>query len=336
MIWRTFGLTFLLASTACTGSASPDTPSLVKETPIEVETDHELDAKPEIQIDENADNIEEQDDVSFEEVLEEFQSLNSRLEQVAYRLQKANMELCPRWLRDPGFTVHTATDYPESIRTIARALLPVSDGVSIRSVREGSSAHDAGLKTGDELVKLGTAWMPRGKSAAKFFRLNRTDLLIEDQLSVTVMRGSEELTKTISPETICRYPVNLFFSEHVNGHTDGDEVWITSELLRTVPDDVNLALVVAHEMAHAIEGHVEEYPSKSLELIADRMALIMMERAGYDIDRAISYWANAAHPHGQGNASRTHPSISDRLDHFQAVRDHIRQRQLDGLPLNFD
>lgn len=278
----------------------------------------------------------EQLTASFEEVLAEYQSLNARLEQVAYRLQSSNVELCPRLRRDPGFTVHTATDYPKDIRPFARAILPVTDGLSIRSVRPGSSADKAGLETGDVILKLGGSGLPRGQTAAKFYRLNQAELLVDESLKVAVERDKSTVQSEISPETICRYPVNLFFSENVNGHTDGDEVWITSQLLRTVPDDVNLALVVAHEMAHAIADHVDLYPSKSLELLADRMALIMMARAGYDIDRAISYWANAVHPHGQGRDSQTHPSISERLAHFESVRDYIRHRQANDLPLDFE
>jgi predicted Zn-dependent protease len=131
--------------------------------------------------------------------------------------------------------------------------------------------------------------------------------------------------------------VNVFYSERINGHTDGREVWITSQLMRTVADDVNLALVVAHEMAHAIAGHNMEVPTKALELEADRMALIMLSRGGYDIGRAVDYWQHAPHPHDPGQSvSKTHPSMGERFNNFRRVQREIETRLARGETLTFD
>ena len=274
-------------------------------------------------------------DETFADVLSDYRALNTRLEKVAYRLQKANVELCPVTQRSLGFTVHTIYDYPDNLQEIARAFLPVSESLSLRTVRAGSPAEQAGLRPGDQLVQLSGQYFPRGGTASRFYAAAAPRLLEGPQVEIKSRRGEQDLSFQAAPETLCGYPVNVFFSERINGHTDGAEVWITSELMRTVPDDVNLALIVAHEMAHAIAGHVEVEPHKRLELEADRMALIMLERAGFDIDAAIDYWAGAQHPHDGPNMSQTHPSIRERLTHFNAVREFIRERQADGLPLDF-
>ena len=273
--------------------------------------------------------------VTFEEVLAEYRALNTRLEGVAYSLQHANVDLCPKQTRTLGFTVHTIADYPDNLQPIARALLSVGNNLSLRTVREGSPADEAGLKAGDELIRLGGTYLPRGRTASRFFAAAAPQALEGDQVDVMVRRGETRETHSARPETICGYPVNVFFSERINGHTDGEEVWITSELMRTVPDDINLALVVAHEMAHAMAGHKNKTPSKRLELEADKMALIMLERAGYNIDRAIQYWAEAPHPHNGGQVDSTHPSTQERLVHFNAVREDIRSRQAAGHRLDF-
>ena len=105
--------------------------------------------------------------------------------------------------------------------------------------------------------------------------------------------------------------------------------------MKTVPDDVNLALIIAHEMAHAIKGHHRK--EKALELTADRMALVMMTRAGYDIDRAISYWKNAVHPHAEyQTASKTHPSISERYENFRKEQARIKRLKAAGKKLTFN
>lgn len=270
-------------------------------------------------------------DVSFSDVLDEYRTLNTRLENVAAPLLLANAGLCPRTRREPGFTVHTVQDYPEELRVVAKALLPVSDRLSLRTVREGGPADLAGLRPGDEVVKISTFYLPSGQTAKAMYRaLARTAFDVET-VTVSVRRGGTRIDVALSPETICDYPVNVFFSENINGHTDGDEVWITSQLLRTVPDDSNLALIVAHEMSHAIDGHMNRTPSKALELAADRMGLILMDRAGFDIDRAIAYWQNTRHPHQQyQNFSDTHPSIAERLAGFEATRADIAAARAAG------
>ncbi len=272
----------------------------------------------------------------FLAVLEEYQSYNTRLENVAYKLQKANVDLCPRTRRSLGFTVHSVSDYPDNLQDVARILLPVSDHLSLRTVRPGSQADAAGLVAGDQIVRIGELYLPRGKTVSTFYAAASPGQLRDDEVGLVIRRDGETLEHRLSPETLCGYPVNVFFSEQVNGHTDGEEVWITSELMRIIPDDVNLALIVAHEIAHAIAGHMDLTPHKRLELQADRMGLIMMERAGYDIDQAIAYWENAPHPHSDPRIVSTHPSVQERLTHFQAVREDIRARQQSGQALDFD
>jgi len=88
---------------------------------------------------------------------------------------------------------------------------------------------------------------------------------------------------------------------------------------------VNLALIIAHEMAHAIEGHQRK--AKGLELKADRMALVMMTRAGYDIDED-------PHADFQTN-SKTHPAIKVRYKNFRTEQARIEKLVAAGKALSF-
>ena len=107
--------------------------------------------------------------------------------------------------------------------------------------------------------------------------------------------------------------------------------------MRVVPDDVNLALIVAHEMAHAMAGHIEETPTRELELEADRMALVLMERAGYDIEAAISYWADAVHPHRNlQDSSDSHPAITERYENFRQEQARVNELKRAGKELEFN
>ena len=158
---------------------------------------------------------------------------------------------------------------------------------------------------------------------------------MQTRLTLQTPVGQRYATK-LRAETACDIPINVIFSNAVNGHTDGEEVFITSELMRTVPDDVNLALIAAHEMSHVIAGHQGQALGQAIELEADRMALVLMENAGYDIDAAISYWQRAVHPHEKHQGgSRSHPSIDARLLNFSTERARIRRQQALGQALTF-
>ena len=274
-------------------------------------------------------------ELAFAAILEEHQSYNARLQDVAAPLLKANAELCPRTTRDIGITVHTLSDYQPNLQPFAEVLMGASDRLSVRTVRDGSPADESGLKTGDVIIGINGAYMPGGFTVQRFFEVATQNAYKRKSAELEVRRAEERLTLTMKPETICDYPANVFFNDKANGHTDGEQVIITSELMKTVPDDVNLALIIAHEMAHAIKGHQRK--EKALELKADRMALVLMTRAGYDIDRAISYWKDAAHPHAEfQKTSKTHPSITERYENFRQEQIRIEQRQTAGQKIRFN
>ncbi len=278
-----------------------------------------------------------EDEVSFADVLTQYQALNARLELIAAPLLLANTKLCPQTKRSLGLTVHTVSDYPPNLQLIARELLGVSNRLSIRTVRTGSPADMAGLKMGDDIIQIAGNYIPRGDTVQRFYAAATQGPYKNETIGLTVNRGGETIETTAHPETICGYPVNVYFSEEMNGHTDGEQVLVTSQLMRNIPDNVNLALIIAHEMGHAIAGHTDQSKSKKLELKADRMALVLMQRAGYDINAAISYWQRANHPHADfQRSSKTHPSISERYENFKSEQGRIQKRLGEGKELTFD
>jgi predicted Zn-dependent protease len=83
----------------------------------------------------------------------------------------------------------------------------------------------------------------------------------------------------------------------VNAWTDGESVWITRGMMRFLKSDDELALVLAHEMAHAYRGHIpylrfKQIVEAAVGLAADifapgsgRAAMILLEAAGRKFDR---------------------------------------------------
>ena len=97
------------------------------------------------------------DGTTFEEVLAEYQNLNQRLARVAAPLRLQNAKLCPRTRRDPGFSIHKWEDYPASLRPMAEAFLGVEPGgIFVRAVRPNTSAAEARVEPGDEVLAVNT------------------------------------------------------------------------------------------------------------------------------------------------------------------------------------
>lgn len=267
-------------------------------------------------------------DTTFEDVLAEYQALNQRLVRVAAPLRLANADLCPVTRRDPGFTVHRLEDYPRPVRPMAETLLGVKlGGIYVRAVRPGTSAETARIESGDQILAVNENLMSSDRLMQTY---NRAVLRngFDSVLSKVRIRtaGGQEFLARIRPDTACDIPAKVVFSKDINGHTDGTDVLITSALMRSVPDDTNLALVIAHEMAHVIAGHIGKLPTQDMELEADRMALVLMVRAKYDIDTAVSYWETADHPHEGGTAAKSsHPSTRARYENFQGELERIKK-----------
>ena len=257
---------------------------------------------------------------TFEDVLAEYQAYNHRLSRVAAPLRLENAALCPNTRRDPGFSVHRLEDYPAPLRPMAESFLGVKpEGLFVRAVRPNSSAAKARVAPGDQILAVNENAISADTHMQSYNRaVLRTGFdSVLSKVKIQTPSGHEYLAR-IRPDTACDIPAKVVFSQDINGHTDGRNVLITSALMQSVPDDTNLALVIAHEMAHVIAGHADQDPSQVLELEADRMALVLMARAGYDIDAAVTYWKNAAHPHEGGSAAESsHPSTRERYQNFR-------------------
>ena len=163
-----------------------------------------------------------------------------------------------------------------------------------------------------------------------------------DAASLTLARqkdrgGEQEVfSAQITPVTLCDYPAHVVFDPNVNGHTDGKAVWITSALMRRADDDASLALITAHEMAHAISGHIQGRSSKAIELQADRMALVMMTRAGFDTESAAQFWTRDDSPQNRTQQnSETHPSAPERRANFSRAQHNINAAQRAGQEIDF-
>lgn len=125
----------------------------------------------------------------------------------------------------------------------------------------------------------------------------------------------------------CAGALLLSFEKQPRAHTDGQNIFITPSLLDEV-DDLSLALIIAHELAHIALGHADKEPSEELEREADRFAVFMLARTDLDYRTAITQDAAHKRPHAQKNLTDT--DTKNRAEHFRKVVLEIEALQVSG------
>ena len=166
-------------------------------------------------------------------------------------------------------------------------------------------------------------------------------------------------------------PVVLSDADQINAFADGERVYIAAGMLRFVQDDGELALVLAHEMAHITRGHVEAKQanvllgalvgavfdglaggygttmsdlgpqigasaySQEFESEADYVGVYIAGRVGYEVSSAANLWRRLAaeHPDAIHLAGGTHPSTPVRFQLIRKASEEFLGKQQAGLPL---
>lgn len=283
-------------------------------------------------------------DRQFQDVLNEFMGLNERLDLIASRIKSANADICARTEVDIGITIHTLKDYPEELRPAAQYYLNVGTDMSVRTVRAQSAAKRAGLRAGDRITHINGESLIDGPlfsnpelagPVAKALFHTALDKTPNDTPAIIqYRRGAQSFTSHIPITQQCKLPVILFFSEDINGHYIDGEIWMTSGLLRNVRDDTQVAYIMAHEMAHALEddqngdGTVNRSPS--IELEADRVGLILLARAGYEPEKLATFWAQQLNFFDGGeHGNESHPTLKKRANNYALTLSYIQAAQND-------
>ena len=120
--------------------------------------------------------------------------------------------------------------------------------------------------------------------------------------------------------------------KRLNASADGTYVQLTTAVIDFVRNDDELALVIAHELSHNILKHREKLDAQGVsrglfrsfgknpgriratENEADRLALRLMHKAGFDIAVAPAFWDRFGRETSHGIFSDgTHASRKERV-----------------------
>jgi hypothetical protein len=268
-----------------------------------------------------------------------------RLVQVGRRLAKGGAGLCAGVVSNPGWTIADVEQYRPDMRAGATASLSLTELPTVLAVEPGSPAAQAGVRGGDRIAAVDGGMVPAapGRKAART-RLSFIEAAAPVR-SVTLRRPSGTVTVTVAAEAGCPSHFLIGDAKGLRGvSSDGRQVGISAEMLDYVANDDELALVLAHELAHNILGHNKGVAAfraagedrsgrskKSREAEADRWALYLMARAGYDVSVAPGFWRRWGPKTSFGifNAG-THPGWRERAAAAEAEIVRIRAAQASG------
>lgn len=268
-----------------------------------------------------------------------------RVANLALPLFLAAKRYCPR---EPapylGVQLHSLKDYPLNQQDAVKEMYNSLEGIGVQTTTRGAPAHNR-LLPGDQLLRINQH--PVGSTTPKTLRL-LNQALSSDTVTIELLRNGEKKTVQIAPIQVCRYRISISGGQALNAYAYGQSISITQGMLRFAEEDNQLALILAHEIAHNLSRHTYKklkngllggvvdlvvsastgvvspgfaagvaahFNSQSLEVEADLMGLQLMHEAGYPIKGLEEFWRRLAieQPssiwHGQ---QASHPTTVER------------------------
>ncbi len=261
-----------------------------------------------------------------------------RIEGVSFRLMKAAADFCgDRRTSGYGFTVANKYSFGEEMAVAAQELFGLDESARVLTVTPDSPAFEAGLTERDIVSWIDNSPVKRGTESVA--EVTRTLERAGASGVVLQVRGDNPRQVNLSPTEVCDYPVQIMNSDKVNAYSDGQNIKVTKGMLWFVDDDAELAMVLAHELAHNVMGHAGTFrgmfeDKKSREADADRVGLYLMARTGFEIESAPKFWRRVAAAFPRMIASSaSHPIMPYRIVALKETTREIRAMESSGLPL---
>lgn len=234
----------------------------------------------------------------------------ARLLAVSYAIRTAGTDLCGDAV-GPILGIAVWRSNPLFGRPFFEALERIygvwSGSIAVVAVQPGSPADRAGIRVGDQILQV-----DGGAIHSDIDLFDRAAAVEAGAISIGLRRDEQEIRVSVEPLLACRPEAFLEIGDlMLTDRARGDHFYVTSGFIRFAKTDDELALVVAHELAHRISG-MQVVPGPEVEIRADRLGLYLAARAGYDISVAPAFWDRVALEQPW--------SLSDDVEHYGWTR----------------
>jgi hypothetical protein len=298
--------------------------------------------------------------------IEHYMRQRAQVERVGFRLRRSAAQACgehDNTKPDLGLIVWSLANFSNNEdRARLQRSFGLTNAVTVALAVDDAPAARAGMKAGLIITHVNEEPLGEGRGATeRFIQLSNAAA----QKNAVRLRLASGQTLTVMPQTVCEFPTLLVRTPEINAAADGRVLAITSGLFELTRSDDELALILGHELAHNLLGHlkgatVSEKPSGILDAFmratigvavaktvtppysaenekeADYAGLYLMARAGYDITAAESFWRRLNETTRARSVTTTHPSGEDRLHALQEAIAEIKAKQKAKQPLEPD
>ncbi len=287
-----------------------------------------------------------------------------RLSRIYAGLATNGAELCPK-LRP--YTGVFSMSKPKSgdMGPVYERVYGIKERQTVLFVNPGSPAESAGVQPKDVIKNVNGISTEKTEDIVAMFEKVEPDAPI----SAEIEREGKTLTIVVQPQKACRYPARVSPEQVINAFADGKNIMIARGMMSFARDDNELALVVAHELAHNTMAHIDAKKanmglglladiatllltrgqtnpgfanagagaySQEFEAEADYVGLYIMAKSGLPIDDAPKFWRRmaAAHPASiKSNHAASHPSTAHRMVALEEAVKEIKEKVAKGEPL---
>ncbi len=134
--------------------------------------------------------------------------------------------------------------------------------IYVRYVIPNSAADKAGIKPMDRIVSIFGIAAPNTSDAKEDYdeilEENLTSSTVGMPVEVQIERKGKLQTITIKPDSVCPYKLKIAKDDpDINAYADGEDVYLTQPMIDYMQGKLELAAVLAHELAHNTLGHSE-------------------------------------------------------------------------------
>jgi hypothetical protein len=259
-----------------------------------------------------------------------YQDANQRLQDVGFRLARANAPFCPRVIASIGLQVQDMASYggPE----VARAALGLARDFAVNAAAAGSPAALSGAFPRNREIVLLERFDPNDWPATPPMAWERTarahdhiDAMLAEHGGITIgFAGGAEAR--VTPVDVCATRFDLYAAED-RAYADGARVIFGMGSPAFGYDEPVFAALIAHELAHNVLGHdawLDRAGRKAknvrrIEREADRLVPWLLANAGYDPDAGAAFMTQWGRKHDAGlRLRRTHDGWDERAEAMAA------------------
>ena len=184
-----------------------------------------------------------------------------RLADLSWPLRSAGAELCgDNVAPEFGFRLESLEEYDDDQRYAAGRALDLQRPPTVTIVVSGGPADGADVQVGDVLTHVGRYRLPRGERGVELGIRRLREFASGPPpfpaVPVRLERQGDAYIQELIPELLCDYPVVLVEDDAINAFADGSAAYLTNGMMRFTESDEELQVVIAHELAHNIGGHI--------------------------------------------------------------------------------